>query len=224
MPKKSELGAFIPLPEIDGVYVAHKSGLRCTAVVGKNGEICLFSPVQGLGTTAKASLSDIGSVSYLLAPNHYHNKALKEFSAAYPKARLCAAPAAAPRLQKVTGFEFDDLSDVAKALPDGLTLLEPDGLKTGEVWLRCDAKRRRTWFVVDAFSGPKILSEDDRSDEPSLLKTFPSFGVRDKTVYVKWLKRQMRADKPKLVVPCHGAISSGTDLPAKLLRLVEQNL
>jgi len=222
--RQSELGAFVPVEKIDGVFVARTAHLRCTALVLNDSKLCLFSPVQGLGEAAKASLSGIGPVSHLLAPNHYHNKALAEYAAVFPNARLCASSDAVPRLEKVTRLAFDDLRDVTQKLPDSFSLLTPDGLKTGEVWLRCDVKQRRTWFVVDAFSGPKMTPKSDCSDTASLLKTFPNFGVRDKALYLKWLKQQLRVDKPTLMVPCHGSVVTGSELPAQLLSLAERHL
>ncbi len=224
MARPSDLSVFVPVKDIDGVFVARTATLRCTALKLKDGTVCLFSPVQGLGAAALASLADIGSVAHLVAPNHYHNKALAEYATAFPGARLCAPVAAIPRLQKVTALAFDDLEDISEKPPQSFSLLGPDGLKTGEVWLRCDVKRRRTWFVVDAFSGPKMTPANDWSDTASFLTTFPTYGVADKTVYLNWLKQQLRADKPTLMVPCHGSIVSAADLATQLLRLAECHL
>ncbi|MEO1160378.1 MAG: hypothetical protein AAFW74_07950, partial [Pseudomonadota bacterium] len=107
MARRAELGAFVPLREIDGVYIARKAGLRCSALVLTGGDVCLFSPVQGLGAEAISSLAEIGPVTHLLAPNHYHNKGLAEYLSAFPDACLCAPEAAMPRLKKVTGLAFD---------------------------------------------------------------------------------------------------------------------
>lgn len=224
MAGKSELGAFLPLQDVDGIFVARTSLLRCTAVKLRDGSVCLFSPVQGLGDVARASLAAIGPVSYLLAPNHYHNKAMAEYAVAFPQTRLCAPLEAIARLEKQTGLSFDNLDAVARLLPNAVSLISPEGLKTGEVWMRCDANRRRTWFVVDAFCGPKMTAKNDRSDTASFLGTFPTYGVRDKAQYLGWLKQQLRADHPTQLVPCHGAIVVASDLSTQLLTIAEQNL
>jgi hypothetical protein len=224
MARQSELSAFVQLKEIEGVFIGRTAHLCCTALRLADGKVCLFSPVQGLGVAAKTSLRDIGIVSHLIAPNHYHNKALAEYAAAFPKALLCTSSKAVPRLQKLTGLDFSDMGSVAENLAGGFTVLTPDGLKTGEIWLRCDAKRRRTWFVVDAFCGPKTSPESDRSETAAFLGTFPTYGVQDRTLYLSWLRQQLRADKPTLMVPCHGSIVASHDLPGQLLALAEHHL
>ena len=218
------LSSFEPVDGLDNVYTAQKATLRCTAIALRDGGVCLFSPVQGLGDAAKDSLSAIGRVTQLLAPNHYHNKGLAEYADAFPDAILCASAAAAPRLRKVTGLDPADLGNLKMTLPRNMKLIETDGLKTGEVWLRSSAGGRTTWFVVDAFSGPKAGKSGGVADAPEMLKTFPNFGVADRTVYAAWVAEQIDRDRPDTVVPCHGAIVRAPDLPKKLAALVAAKL
>ncbi len=218
------LSSFEPIDGLDGVYAAQKGTLRCSAIVLKDGGVCLFSPVQGLSQPALDSLSAIGRVAYLLAPNHYHNKGLAEYAEAFPDTILCAPAAAAPRLRKITGLEPNDLESLKKELPRDIKFIETDGLKTGEVWLRLSAGGRTTWFVVDAFSGPKAGKSGGVTDAPEMLKTFPNFGVADRKVYAAWVTARIHQDKPDTLVPCHGTIVRAPDLPEKLEALVVANL
>jgi hypothetical protein len=222
MPRQTALSAFSSLAEIAGVFAATKGGLRCTAIKLQDGGVCLFSPVAGLSAEARNSLELIGKVTHLFAPNHYHNRGLAEYSSIFPDAMLCASSKAAPRLEQVTGLAFSDLSDLAPRLPAQTSLLEPDGLKTGEIWVRAKTGKLTAWFVVDAIAGPKTSGGETRSDHPELLKTFPHFGVRNKTAYAGWFETQLRIDHPRLVVPCHGGIVAAGDLPQKLQRLVRE--
>jgi hypothetical protein len=221
MAASNQLSAFERLPEIDGVYTATKGRLRCTAIALTGGDLCLFSPVAGLGASARRSLDALGRVAYLLAPNHYHHLGLREYVAAFPGAAVCAAPLAAERLRGVTGLAFGDLSAVAARLPGTMTILQPAGLKTGEVWIHSRAAGCSAWLVVDAISGP---AKAQRCDQPECLKTFPIYGVRDRTAYRAWFTRQLTLDSPTLVVPCHGAVVSAPDLPARLMRLQREVL
>jgi hypothetical protein len=211
------LSAFAPLPEIAGVHVTTKGGLRCTAIELVDGGMCFFSPVSGLGDEGLRSLHGLGQVTHLLAPNHYHHLGLTEYVKAFPKALLCASSFAAQRLAKVTGLAFSGLNDLAKRLPKSMDLIEPPGLKTGEVWLRYRSKRLTAWVLVDALAGPKMSATRSRFARPDFLKTFPNFGVRDKIVYSAWFAEQVAADRPQMIVPCHGGIIAAGDLPAKLL-------
>jgi hypothetical protein len=220
--KAATLSAFVPLPECAGIFVATRGNLRCTAIVLRNGGICLYSPVARLNDASRASLDALGHVTHLFEPNHYHNLGAAEYAAAFPRAALCASLKAMPRLQKVTGLTFTDLADLAARLPPHLSFVEPEGLRTGEVWLRSKTASLTAWFVVDAIAGASMAGGTSRCDRPELLKTFPRFGVRDKKAYADWFARQLAADQPQLVVPCHGSIISAPDLPQKLKKLQDE--
>lgn len=218
----AQLGTFKQIAPLAGVYAATKATLRCTAVILKDKTVCLFSPVTGLSEEAAASLAKIGRVTFLVAPNHYHNKALREYAEAFPQAKLCASKDAQPRLNKVTSLKFDDLQQLEKALPKSVTIVETQGLKTGEIWLRIKLPKFRAWFVVDAFGGAKITGEACSTSTPSMLGTFPKMGVADAAKYKTWVLDQIATDKPDLIVPCHGAIFRSRDLTKRLAALVEQ--
>jgi hypothetical protein len=222
MAKAATLSAFAPLPECAGIFVATKGNLRCTAIALARDGLCLFSPVAGLSAAARSSLDAIGDVTHLFAPNHYHNLGIAEYATAFPRASLCASPKAVPRLEKVTGLAFADLADLTARLPPHLSLVEPDGLRTGEVWLRAKTSSLTAWFVVDAIAGASMANGNSRFDHPTLLRTFPRFGVRDKKAYVDWFARQLAVDQPQLVVPCHGGIIASSDLPQKLKKLQDE--
>ena len=209
------LSSFRTLAGLDDIFAAEKGGLRCVAVRLKSGGLCLFSPVHGLGSDAVKSLADFGDVEFLLAPNHYHNNGLAQYNRAFPDACLCASDAARPRLEKVTGLNFETLAAFQAALPANTTLIEPEGLKTGEVWLRVLGSNCVAWIVVDAFCGPKGKNFTV-AGEPAMLGTFPRFGVRDKQGYFEWLEKQIREDKPTMIIPCHGTVVSNLNLARKL--------
>lgn len=217
-----QLSDFVKLDGVDGVYIAERNNLRCSALTLADGRLCLFSPVAGLGGKALESLSGIGEVAFLLAPNHYHNKALGAYREAFPKAKLCASDKAAPRLREVTGLAVEGLENLAVLLPAGVAFVEPEGLKTGEVWLRISAGKRTSWLVVDAFCGPQLRGGEKESDRPEILKPFPTYGTGNKSAYAAWVQSQIRTDKPEILVPCHGAVLRATDLPAKLEALVDE--
>ena len=217
-----ELSAFVKLDGFEGVYAAHKGNLRCSAIRLKDGRLCLFSPVQGIGRKALDSLAKIGEIAFLLAPNHYHHKGLKAYAEAFPGALLCAPDEAAPRLQKVTGLQFGGLGPLQAVLSANTDIIVPEGLKTGEMWLRVGDGTQTAWLLVDAFCGPKMGNGAADVETPETLKTFPTYGTGDKTVYKAWVKKQIRNDNPEVLVPCHGAVVRANDLPAKLETLVDE--
>jgi hypothetical protein len=214
---------FTALDDVDGLYAAARGDLRCTAIRLRTGGLCLFSPVQGLGERALTTLAELGPVEILLAPNHYHNKGLKEYAKAFPRSLVCAPDSAVPRLEKVTGLRFEGLRKLSSRLPGNMKLVAPDGLKTGEVWISARGSREQVWIVVDAFCGPK-QSEKNSAGSPGLLGTFPRFGIADRTIYLKWLERQTELDHPTILIPCHGDIVRSPRLPAAIRRLVASRL
>lgn len=218
----AKLSAFEPVEGLDRIACATKGTLRCTAIRLNNDKICLFSPVQGLSDAALESLKQLGDVAALLAPNHYHNKALQEYAEAFPAAKMITSSGAMPRLEKITGLKFDDLDTLTALLPDTVEVLHPVGLKTGEVWLRMESDGTVAWVVVDAFCTTKENSKAPISDTPQLLGTFPKFGVADSTVYRQWVIGQLERDTISMVAPCHGSIIKSDALNAKLMDLMRQ--
>lgn len=205
------ISAFVPVPYHPEIWSAQKGALRCTALRLSDGSLCLYSPVLGLGEEAKASLGALGEVAYLLAPNHYHHKGLNEYSKAFPKAKIICSDGAQTRLEKQTGLAFEGLEGLGKLLPDECDFTEPDGLKTGEVWLVVKTEQDRLWIVCDSFKGPKgKVGYVGQSVE--MLGTFPTYGIKDKVSYAAWLEGRSNADKPTMIVPCHGSMARSEHL------------
>jgi len=217
----------IRFEKVDGLetlYTAAKGALRSYAIVLKDGGICLISPVAGLGEAARESLRDIGPVKVILAPNHYHNKGLAENAEAFPDAALCASERAIPRLNKITSLSLTDFGQWSPLLPDTMEILQPDGLKTGEIWIRINDGATTSWLVVDAFSGPKPDASGLPSTVPEMLKTFPNYGVGDRTAYSNWVAARIDKDQPSHLCPCHGAIVRAPDLAEKLRALIDERI
>ncbi len=217
------LSGFDKIDGLEGIFSAENGNLRCSAIQLASGGLAVFSPVRGLGEQAISSLAALGSVEYLVAPNHYHNLALAEYWKVFPNACVCAPPGAIPRLEKVTGFKFSNLDALNADLPNTMHPVFPQGLKTGEFWIMATGGRHHGWLVVDAFSGPKGRPKQIAS-EPELLKTFPKFGVCDADLYVRWVKQKIGTDTPTMIVPCHGRMICSPVLATRLHELVEREL
>ena len=214
----SEFRAVDGLGEV--VFTARKANLRCTAIRLRTGRLCLYSPVLGLNEMASGSLLKFGAVTHLLAPNHYHHKGLAEYRTAFPDAHLCCSKAAMPRLEKQTQLSFTRLEDAPFDLLPEVRLLEPDGLITGEVWMRVRLASETAWIVTDAFCGEKGAS-DRCTAHPQLLGTFPKFGIADRARYRTWLTREIGEAAPTTIIPCHGSIIRGDEVATRALKLVE---
>ncbi|MEQ9365204.1 MAG: hypothetical protein RIF32_13230 [Leptospirales bacterium] len=215
----AQSSGLLATPGVTDLYSTRKGPLRMSALQLTDGSICIVSPVAGLSAGLLENARDPTKVKFLLAPNHYHNQGLQEFSRAFPAATVCAPESARPRLEKQTGLRIDGIAKLAGLLPAHMQLIEPPGLKTGEIWLAIKQSSTRAWFVVDAFRGPDD-ADDPPAQEPALVGTFPSFGVGDAGAYTEWVLARIAADAPNLLIPCHGALVQGESLPKKLAALV----
>jgi hypothetical protein len=89
-------------------------GCRMTVVRLANGELLLHSPIR-LDPERKAWLDGLGRVRHVLAPNLDHYLFVADYAAAYPEARLYAAPGVAPKLPRV---RFDVVLEYPQLVPD----------------------------------------------------------------------------------------------------------
>ncbi|WP_051644787.1 hypothetical protein [Labrenzia sp. DG1229] len=200
---------------IDGLWTICRGNLRATVARLSDGGVCLYSPVERTSDL----LGDIEPVRFLFAPNHYHNKAISEHVEAFGNADLVCSDAARPRLENVTGCQFASLSALSDVLPQTVTLVEPEGLKTGEVWMVVRCGNEVVWVVTDAFCGIKEKGED--SAQIGFLKTFPKYGLKDKERFSNWVRNRLGEEVPSVVVPCHGEIVRGPEIRDGIMALLD---
>ena len=213
---------FAEVDGLPGVYAARAGKLSAFALRLRDGSLYLYSPVAGLEAVLRGQLDDLGPVTALLAPNHYHNKGLAAHVAAFPDARLYCSAKAHPRLTKITGLAFSPLDDLRSALDERHSLHAPDGLKTGEVWVQVDAGSERALIVTDAFNAP-LGRPGSFGDEAGILGTFPRYGVQDAAAYKAWAVPFITAAAPSILMPCHGSPVKAPDLAAQLTRLLQDS-
>lgn len=214
-----DLSPFLPIPGHPAIWSAQKGTLRCTALRLRDGSLCLYSPVLGLGEEAKASLAAIGEVAYLLAPNHYHHKGLNEYADSFPRAKIVCSDSARARLEKQTSLTFAGLEPLDALLSKGCSIAWPDGLKTGEVWLIVKTEHECLWIVCDSFKGPKgKVGHIGQTVE--MLGTFPTYGIKDKAAYAAWLRDRSAADEPTMIIPCHGSMAQSESLATDVVSLL----
>ncbi|MEO0703714.1 MAG: hypothetical protein AAFY80_16380 [Pseudomonadota bacterium] len=211
---------FAPVDGLHGVYVARLGKLNCVALRLRDDSLCLYSPVAGLETHLLEQVGELGRVSALLAPNHYHNKGLAAHRSAFPGASLHCTTAAKPRLTKITGLDFEPLDDLAPRLRAAQTLHEPPGLKTGEVWVEINAGADRALIVTDAFNAA-AKAAGVFAEEAGLLGTFPNYGVKDATTYKSWAVTFLSERTPTMLLPCHGAPVRSASLATQLITVLE---
>lgn len=211
---------FTPIDGLDGVYTARLGKLSCTALRLVDGSLCLYSPVAGLEKTLAGQANEIGAASALFAPNHYHNKGLAGHTRAFPTAVLYCSDTARPRLSKTTGLDFDASVKLNAALPTRVTMHEPDGLKTGEVWMVVNSGADCALIVTDAF-GSLARPPGEFGQEATLLRGFPRYGIEDAGAYKTWASGILSETAPTILLPCHGSPVRSPDLATQLIGLLD---
>lgn len=212
---------FQKLSPFNSLYEATNGNLRSIALKLSSKSSCLVSPLANTSEEAWEELESVAEVKFIVAPNHYHNKGAKGASLRFPNAQFCASANAIPRLKKITGLSINTLDELEKQLPKKITVVEPAGLKTGEVWFCIEQGKNKALIVVDAFCGPKILKNKKENGPPQLLKTFPSYGVEDRKKYQEWANDFVSSYRPNVLIPCHGDICRGDGLEQELLKCIE---
>ena len=210
---------FVPVPGLNGVFTGQLRKLSCTLLRLADGGLCVYSPVAGLEKSLLAQQPDLGPVTAILAPNHYHNKGLKAHVEAFPNAALYASTAATPRLSQITGLEFRPMEGLQAALGAGQVFHEPHGLKTGEVWVQLNGSDARALIVTDAFAAA-VRPQGEKNDRVTMLGTFPRYGVSDVAIYTAWASEMLTAAAPTILLPCHGAPVAAADLTSQLIEQV----
>lgn len=207
-------------------------GHNTLALVLRDGSTLVVNATRGMSDEVDDELLGIGPPRWVLAPNHFHWLGLERFCARHEGCRIVASETAAPRLRRKSGLDFAALGQLDGALPTGAELLEPEALKTGEVWLDLRRDGRTCWSVVDAFfnvprvSGPMgvLLRLTRTAPGLQLGNTFRWLAVADRQRYKRWLLEALQSRQPTMLVPGHGEIAEGASLWEQLAELAEQRL
>jgi hypothetical protein len=213
--------SFSEIAGLDGVYIARAGKLNCTAFRLCDGGLCLYSPVAGLEVSQRDRLAALGGVSAILAPNHYHNMGLKAHAKAFVGASLMCSKAAEPRLESITGLAFEPLDALRSQRLVNQTIMEPEGLKTGEIWVQIETPSQMVWIVGDAFTAP-LLGEGAYAQAPGLLANFPRYGVKDASAYRDWVMEQISSSRPTVLLSCHGSVVKSAELGGQLAKLLKE--
>ncbi len=208
--------------------------LRCVAVSLADGSLAIYSPLRKLGNAAHQSLAELGKPALLVAPNHFHYLGLREYLDRHgPDCRTVCSEVASPRIAARSRCQLHPLSALTERLPEHIEVLEPPGLKTGEVWLRIRTGEGMAWVVSDAFF---TLARVPRGamgwfcrltgTAPGIRigRTFTTLAVARGGAYRDWLVQAIDRDRPAILIPSHGEIISDAELPSRLRELARQRL
>lgn len=204
--------------------------LRMLALRLNDGSLMIYSPIPLKKDESFRKLEELGQVSFVLAPNHFHNLGIKPFKKRYPGLRFVASDAAIPRLQKVTNENFGQLTNIIPLLPSGVAVIEPEALKAGELWMTVQSQDKGSILIVcDAFFNMPSVKKSVfggilwlTGGAPGLRisRVFRIFGMQNRAAYRKWVEHLLGAFPPDVLIPSHGAICVRKNLAEELLALI----
>lgn len=219
-------------PELYSWSECHENffDLRMLALRLTNGTLLVYSPIPLKKDESFGKLEALGQVSVVLAPNHFHTLGIKPFKTRYPQLQLLASQAAISRLQKVTNERFAPFATINSLLPPEVTVIEPEGLKAGELWIAvrsqekgpilivCDAYFNMPYVKRSVFGG--ILWLTGGAPGLRISRVFRIIGMKKRDVYHQWVSRLFASFPPKILIPSHGAICIRNNLAQELLALI----
>ena len=201
--------------------------LRTVALELPGGGTCVVSPTRGIDPALLVERA--GDVRYLLAPNHFHYLGIAPWLERCPRAVPVCGRIALPRLTKKVEVPWTDLEELSAALPEDASVLEPEGTRNGEVWLRVGS----TLIVCDAFFNlPEMPTGalgifcrlTDTAPGLKIGSTWKYLALSDRAKYVAWIESVLEHHPPERLVASHGAIAEGTDLADRIRALVRSRL
>ena len=203
---------------------------RTTVLGGSGTDLAVYNPGATVPADLVADLRRRGRVTLLVAANHFHHLGIAAWRAAFPEALVVASPLAIPRLR---GHGVEASGHGGIALPAGAQVLEPVGLRTGEIWLSLATGRGRCWIVGDAFfnvartpRNPTGLMLWLTGTTPGLRvgTTFRRLAVGERAAYRSWLAEALATERPEILVPAHGEVLRDAQLPRRLATLAAARL
>jgi hypothetical protein len=210
-------------------FIAHTS-----AFAAKDGQLILYSPGASLVSRLPEGIPDAQLPPLALLPNAFHYLGLKAWKEKYPGMTAVASSRAMSRLRKKGVSGLQDLDLLKNKLPDNVSILEPPGIRFGEMWLRVSGSGGVAWIVCDAFFNYARFSKKPIARTiQKLFKAAPGlkisflvkrFMIVDRKKYKDWLFERLEADRPNTLVPAHGEILRAPDLPQRIRDLVQQRL
>jgi glyoxylase-like metal-dependent hydrolase (beta-lactamase superfamily II) len=188
-------------------------------------DLAIYSPTRDLGDDMHARITQLGKPKYLIAANNVHHLGLSEWKRRYPESQIVAHSTAIARLQKFyPDLQFNSADKVS--IP-GVTIVAPEGLKDGEIWL-CT---RNGWIVGDAFFNVRPPVSGFFGFILRMTGTAPGFRignfwaplhVKSREQYYSWLLRELERAAPEWLVPAHGDPVTGDNLVERLRAMAKR--
>ncbi len=203
-------------------------GMASTLVIGIGARNLLaVSPGSKLGDAAHEELRAYGEVSALVSPNRFHHLGVKEWLERWPGAQAYAGEQSLPRLNRKcsAGAVFKPLSQLP-ALPGGICINNPPGMKNTDLVLRVNSAQGWIWYINDLLMNMRALPANPLARlmlavggmkkglcAPRMARML---NVGEKRVVGSWLLNELDARPPAVALFGHGDPLAGQDVGARL--------
>lgn len=184
------------------------------AVRGEQGMI-VVSPPWRPSPAAFDEVADHGEVRALVEPNAFHTMGVAEWKARFPRAEVFAPPQSIARIAKKTGVTPRPLGEVGPIAGPRVQFVDIPHYKTGEALLRIESARGVVWFVTDiVFNMRELPANPVAKLVLGLSRSAPGlrfnniaalFMMKDKRAVKSWLAGEFLKQKPRWIIPAHGA-------------------
>jgi hypothetical protein len=208
-------------------------GMATTLVIGIGSrELLAVSPGAKLGDAAHEELGAYGKVTALVSPNRFHHLGIEDWLKRWPGARAYAGEQSLPRLNRKcsAGAVFKPLSELP-ALPGGIHIDNPPGMKNTDLVLRVSTAQGWVWYINDLLMNMRALPRNPLARlmlaaagmkkglcAPRMARLL---NVRDRKAVASWLAAELEAKPPAVVVFGHGDPLRGPEAGAKLRSVIQ---
>ena len=208
-------------------------GMATTLVIGIGArKLLAVSPGWKLGDAAHDDLRAYGEVTALVSPNRFHHLGIEEWLKRWPGAQAYAGDQSLHRLNRKcsAGAVFKPLSQLP-ALPGGIYIDNPPGMKNTDLVLRVNTAQGWVWYINDLLMNMRELPRNPVARlmvavagmkkglcAPRMARML---NVREKKVVGDWLRGELEARPPAVAVFGPGDPLSGQDVGAKLKRVIQ---
>lgn len=208
-------------------------GMATTLVIGIGSrELLAVSPGPRLGDAAHEELAAYGKVTALVSPNRFHHLGIEDWLKRWPGAQAYAGEQSLLRLSRKcsAGAVFKPLSQLP-ALPGGIHIDNPPGMKNTDLVLRVSTAQGWVWYINDLLMNMRALPANPIARlmvaaagmkkglcAPRMARML---NVRDRKAVASWLLAELEAKPPAVVVFGHGDPLRGPEAGAKLRSVIQ---
>jgi hypothetical protein len=218
------------------VYETNNNRINCIAVRLQGDDLMVVSPGTDPTPEVFAELEALGTVVALVSPGAFHHLGFPAWHAQYPDVPLYTTTSGVAHIHKQhkgNTFDLRGFEAFAALLPESMTAEETPG-KHGDLLLRFPTDAGETWMSNEYVSNipelpkawlvRKIFEWTDSGPGLTLITPLLWFMGAKKPALKAFFQQRLDQHPPQRLVPVHGDVITGDDLPGRLQALFDSKL